>query len=232
MQSRVLDWYKGALGESWFNVLEDFLISDEMENIRTSTLEQRRIKPVFPAADSLFRAFSSTPFEKVRVVILGQDPYHTPGYATGLAFASGKEYPLPPSLRNILKEVEQDAYNGLDLNNPMKIGLEHWAEQGILLLNTALTVPQGEPGAHASLWMPFTKEVINLLQERGNVIFILWGKYAQAFKPLIDTTKNFVLEAAHPSPFSARNGFFGCKHFTTVNEILKTKLNDSNFINW
>lgn len=228
MNSRILDWYSSALGESWFLALRGFLESPEMEHIRTFTLSRRQSGAnVLPTADCMFKAFELTPYKDVRVVILSQDPYHTPGYPTGLAFSSGKESPLPPSLRNILNELESDISGGLDLDKYEKYNLESWAQQGVLLMNTALTVEEGKPGIHADVWRPFTEAVLTSLQDKTGVIYVLWGKYAQSYKKFIKSDFNYILEAPHPSPFSARTGFFGSKPFSKINSILKTLNNES-----
>jgi uracil-DNA glycosylase len=168
----------------------------------------------------VFNAFKLTPFENVKVVILGQDPYHGPGQAEGLCFSVPSGIPLPPSLQNIYKEIEQDL--GIKMN--VKNGhLAKWCEQGVFLLNAVLTVEKGKPASHAGKgWEIFTDEVIRKIsEEKSGVVFLLWGNYAIKKKALIDTSKHFVLNAPHPSPFSAYSGFFGCEHFSKTNEILE-----------
>jgi uracil-DNA glycosylase len=166
----------------------------------------------------IFNAFWQTPFNKVKVVILGQDPYHNPGQAHGLSFSVPEGTPVPPSLQNIYKEIADD----IGGTPPASGDLTHWANQGVLLLNAALTVRQNEPASHAKIgWTAFTDAVITTLSEqREGLIFLLWGKFAQDKQQLIDETKHVVLKAAHPSPLSAYKGFLGCKHFSKVNEIL------------
>lgn len=173
---------------------------------------------IYPSGNLIFNAFWKTPFNKVKVVILGQDPYHNPGQAHGLSFSVPEGTPLPPSLQNIYKEIADD----IGGTPPASGDLTHWANQGVLLLNAALTVRQNEPASHAKIgWTAFTDAVITTLSEqREGLIFLLWGKFAQDKQQLIDETKHVVLKAAHPSPLSAYKGFLGCKHFSKVNEIL------------
>lgn len=173
---------------------------------------------VYPPGNLIFNAFWQTPFNKVKVIILGQDPYHNPGQAHGLSFSVPPGVPLPPSLQNIFKEIADDMGGTI----PPSGDLTHWAQQGVLLLNAALTVRQNEPASHAKIgWTEFTDAVITTLsEEKEGLIFLLWGKFAQDKQRLIDETKHTVLKAAHPSPLSAYKGFLGCRHFSRVNEIL------------
>jgi uracil-DNA glycosylase len=173
---------------------------------------------VYPPGNLIFNAFWQTPFNKVKVIILGQDPYHNPGQAHGLSFSVPPGVPLPPSLQNIFKEIADDMGGTI----PPSGDLTHWAQQGVLLLNAALTVRQNEPASHAKIgWTEFTDAVITTLsEEKEGLIFLLWGKFAQEKQRLIDETKHTVLKAAHPSPLSAYKGFLGCRHFSRVNEIL------------
>ena len=174
---------------------------------------------VYPPEDLIFNAFKLTPLEKVKVVIVGQDPYHGQGQAHGLCFSVNAGIKLPPSLKNIFKELHTD----LGIPVPTSGNLESWAKQGVLLLNAVLTVRSGEPGSHQNRgWEQFTDRVIRLLSEKKHrVVFLLWGRYAQAKESLIDKQKHFILKAAHPSPFSAYQGFFGCRHFSQTNKILQ-----------
>ena len=174
---------------------------------------------IFPSKPLMFNAFNQTPFNSVRVVILGQDPYHGPGQAHGLAFSVKKDVRFPPSINNIFKELKNDIP---DFNQPEHGDLSHWADQGVLLLNTTLSVVAGKPTSHQNRgWEIFTDQVIKKLSdEKKGLIFLLWGKHAQNKKTLIDSNKHYILEAAHPSPFSAHNGFFGCRHFSKANQIL------------
>ena len=175
-------------------------------------------KIIYPPGSMIFTAFDKTPPDRLKVVILGQDPYHNPGQAHGLSFSVPDGVTPPPSLLNIYKEIAADI--GLQL--PRKGNLEKWAEQGVLLLNAALTVRANEPGSHAKIgWMDFTDAVIRTISERKeHIVFLLWGRFAQEKQVLIDETKHLVLKAAHPSPFSADKGFFGCRHFSKTNEYL------------
>jgi uracil-DNA glycosylase len=176
-------------------------------------------KIIYPPGPLIFNAFNQAPFDKVKVVILGQDPYHNPGQAHGLSFSVPNGIKPPPSLMNIYKEIQND------IGVPMPVGygnLTKWAEQGVLLLNAILTVRANEPASHSKIgWMDFTDSVITKISaEKKGVVFLLWGKFAQDKQALIDETRHFVLKAAHPSPFSADKGFYGCRHFSKTNELL------------
>ena len=173
---------------------------------------------VYPSGSLIFNAFNKTPFDQVKVVILGQDPYHGHGQAHGLSFSVPDGVPPPPSLGNIYKELHKD----IGMPIPATGNLSKWAAQGVLLLNAVLTVRANEPASHAKIgWMDFTDAVIRKISdEKKGVIFLLWGKFAQEKQVLIDETKHYVLKASHPSPFSADKGFFGCKHFSRTNELL------------
>jgi len=232
MEDALRNFYKDNLLD-WFPPLSSFLESSDMENIRKNIVESRKNFNVFPEAKNMFRAFSLTPLRELRVVILGQDPYHTKGFATGLAFSSGKEYEFPPSLQNILNEIEQDVYRGFYFNKPYNYDLSYWARQGILLLNTSLTVIEGKPGSHSQIWKPFTEYLFKeVLSKETGIIYLLWGNHAKKFKQYINSNNNYILEAAHPSPLSAHNGFFGCKHFSKVNEILESNNGEDFKIIW
>src|SRR5687767_9270331 len=178
--------------------------------------EKSQNKTIYPPGSYIFNAFDLTPIDKVKVVIIGQDPYHGPGQAHGLCFSVQDGVPPPPSLVNIYKEM----YSDLGLAVPRTGNLTKWAEQGVLMLNATLTVRANEPNSHAKIgWQDFTNTVIKKVSDdKKNVVFILWGKFAHEKQVLIDETKHLVLKAAHPSPFSANNGFFGCKHFSKTNE--------------
>jgi uracil-DNA glycosylase len=190
--------------------------------------ERKQGKTIYPPGGFIFNAFNTTPLAQVKVVILGQDPYHGPGQAHGLCFSVQKGVAPPPSLVNIFKELRED----VGISMPDHGNLTHWAEQGVFLLNASLTVRAGEPMSHAKIgWATFTDTVIKKIsEEKKNVVFLLWGKFAQDKKILIDETKHLVLKAAHPSPLSAHNGFFGCKHFSQTNEYLMKKGIDP--VNW
>jgi len=184
-------------------------------------------KTIFPPGPLIFNAFEQTPFHKVRVVIIGQDPYHGPGQAMGLCFSVSRSVPLPASLKNIYKEISRNTGSAL----PSHGDLTHWAQQGVFLLNAILTVEKNKAGSHSKIgWQKFTDAVIQILSDqREGLIFLLWGNYARSKKDLIDTKKHIVLEAAHPSPL-ARDAFSGCRHFSKVNEILQAR--GETPINW
>lgn len=186
------------------------------KTVRSAYLQN---EPVHPAPKEIFAAFEHCPFDRVKVVIIGQDPYHGRGQAHGLAFSVRDGVPVPPSLKNIYKEIQDDIGSPL----PSSGNLERWAAQGVLLLNATLTVMDGKAGAHQGLgWEQFTDAVIKKLSdEKEHLVFLLWGKYAQEKGAHIDRAKHLVLTAAHPSPFSAHSGFFGCKHFSKTNEYLR-----------
>lgn len=205
---------------SWKEALKnEFTKPYFLEIVTFLKIEKNNGKTIYPPGPLIFNAFNQTPFDKVKVVILGQDPYHNPGQAHGLSFSVPNGIKPPPSLVNIYKEIQKD----VDIAMPTGYGnLTKWAEQGVLLLNSILTVRSNEPASHAKNgWMNFTDAVITKISdEKKGVIFLLWGKFAQEKQLLIDETKHFVLKAAHPSPFSADKGFFGCKHFSKTNELL------------
>lgn len=190
--------------------------------------EKSQGKIIYPPGQLIFNAFNTTPFDKVKVVLLGQDPYHGPGQAHGLSFSVPDGIPPPPSLVNIFKELHDDT--GVPI--PGTGNLTKWAQQGVLLLNAVLTVKLRDPACHEKIgWMEFTNIVIKKISnEKKNVVFLLWGKFAQEKRVLIDDTKHLVLRAAHPSPYSAANGFFGCRHFSKTNEYLVKQGIDP--INW
>ena len=204
---------------TWKAVLKDQFTKDYFLQIATFIkTEKAADKIIFPPGTLIFNAFEKTPFDKVKVVLLGQDPYHNPGQAQGLSFSVPKGITKPPSLINIFKEIQSD----LGIVPSADGNLEKWAEQGVLLLNASLTVRKNEPGSHSKIgWLEFTDAVIRKLSdEKKGIVFLLWGKFAQDKQVLIDEIKHYVLKAAHPSPFSADKGFFGCKHFSKTNEIL------------
>jgi len=203
-------------GESWVWPLgEAFDVFKK--DIIPFIVEEEKTKIIYPATHTVFRAFKEIPFEDVRVVILGMDPYHD-GSATGIAFDNPKNGKISPSLRNILKEIEEDTGKpSIGFDNSSSY-LEHLPSQGVLLLNTALTVEKGNPGSHLDTWKSFTYNVIKALSKKEKLIWVLWGKKAQKFKPNINP-KHIIIESAHPSPFSYRL-FKGCKCFTQVNDKL------------
>ncbi len=180
----------------------------------------RRIATIYPAPERVFYALQMTPFDAVRVVIVGQDPYHGPGQADGMAFSVPEGVEAPPSLRNIFKEVQRDVYNGEP--RAFSTDLTRWAKQGVLLLNASLTVEAHKAASHKALgWHALTDRIIaQLSASREHLVFLLWGNHAQSKKPLIDAARHLILEAPHPSPLSAHRGFFGCGHFSQTNAYL------------
>jgi uracil-DNA glycosylase len=209
---------KDRLPAEWKKVLKDVLASPEFAELEAFVEEERREHTVFPSEEDLFSAFRLTPYEQVKVLLLGQDPYHGPGQAHGLAFSVKPGVKPPPSLVNIFKELQSD----VGVPKPKDGSLVPWAERGVLLLNAVLTVRQGEANAHAGHgWERFTDAVIQKVNEKPErVVFILWGSYAQKKKALIDTSKHVILESQHPSPLSAKKGFIGSKPFTRTNQAL------------
>lgn len=196
-----------------------------VDHIKT---EKQQAKIIYPPGPLIFNAFEKTPFPLVKVVIIGQDPYHGPRQAMGLSFSVPNGIAEPPSLRNIFKELHDDT--GVPI--PNSGNLTSWAEQGVMLLNASLTVRANEPMSHSRIgWDIFTNKVIETISNlKEGVVFLLWGKFAQDKKDLINTSKHLVLKAAHPSPLSASNGFFGCRHFSKTNQYLVSRGSDP--INW
>jgi uracil-DNA glycosylase len=210
------------IASSWKVILESEFKEDYFKQIKSFILnEKAKGKEVYPVGKLMFNAFNLTPFEQVKVVIIGQDPYHGIGQAHGLSFSVPDGIKTPPSLQNIYKEIGQD----LGLPIPNHGNLESWAKQGVLLLNAVLSVNASEPASHkAAGWENFTNAVIyHLSKQRKNLVFLLWGRFAQEKELLIDSNKHLILKAAHPSPFSAYQGFFGCKHFSKTNDYLVSK---------
>jgi len=205
---------------SWKKVLKPEFDKPYFQQLVTFLKTEKVLgKSIFPPGPLIFNAFNATPFDSVKVVIIGQDPYHGLGQAHGLSFSVPNGVKVPPSLINIFKELETDI--GIPYSNTNG-NLIHWAKQGVLLLNAALTVRAGEPFSHAKFgWAEFTDAVIKIVSEKkSNVVFLLWGKFAQQKIELINQTSHYVLTAAHPSPFSADKGFFGCRHFSKTNQLL------------
>ncbi|TCB66566.1 uracil-DNA glycosylase [Acinetobacter sp. ANC 4178] len=221
---------KVQLETSWKYGLSDFLLSPQMDELRDFLVSEKQAqKEIYPPSSLIFNAFNTTPLAQVKVVILGQDPYHGPNQAHGLSFSVQRGVALPPSLRNIFHELHADV--GVEI--PRHGDLTHWAEQGVLLLNSVLTVEAGQPTSHQKRgWENFTDHVIDVLNEqREHIVFILWGAYAQRKGQRIDPNKHLILKAAHPSPLAAnRGGFFGCKVFSKTNNYLKH--NGIEPINW
>lgn len=204
--------------KSWKNALQsEFDKPYFAELVRFLHSEKKAGKTIYPAGNAIFKAFELTPAENVSVVILGQDPYHGQGQAMGLSFSVPENMPAPPSLKNIFREIETD----LGVKMSGYPDLSKWARQGVLLLNASLTVEAGMANSHSRIgWTEFTDAVIKYLSDNGRgIVFLLWGNYARSKKWIIDSSKHYVLEAAHPSPL-ARGAFFGCRHFSKANEIL------------
>ncbi|MFI5221215.1 MAG: uracil-DNA glycosylase [Bacteroidia bacterium] len=208
------DSWKSMLAEEfetpYFIILKQFLVDEKNKGAK-----------IYPPGSQIFAALDRTPFENVKVVLLGQDPYHGSGQAHGLCFSVNDGVPFPPSLQNIFKELKEDCRCEI----PKSGNLTKWADQGVLLLNATLTVRKDEAGSHQNKgWETFTDRIIHIVSEKKeHVVFILWGRFAQSKESLIDANKHLVLKAAHPSPFSAYNGFFGCRHFSKTNQYLKEK---------
>jgi uracil-DNA glycosylase len=203
---------------SWKEHLAHEFERDYFMKLADFVRDEYKSTKVYPPPKQVFNAFDLCPFEKVEVVILGQDPYHGPSQANGLAFAVNEGVATPPSLQNIFKEIESDLGKTVDKN----ADLSRWARQGVLLLNATLTVRAHSPGSHQGRgWEAFTSAAVQALsREREHLVFMLWGRYAKEKGSIVDWSKHLVLEAAHPSPFSAHNGFFGCKHFSKANVYL------------
>ena len=213
---------------SWKGLLYDDFQADSFQSLRTFLREEKGKFDVYPPGNMIFNAFNLCPVPKVKVVIIGQDPYHGPGQAHGLCFSVQEGIKPPPSLVNIFKEMKSD----LGMEIPNSGDLTKWAEQGVLLLNATLTVRKSQAGSHQKKgWEEFTDAAISKLgRSREGLVFLLWGRFAQNKADLLDTSKHHILKAAHPSPFSAYKGFFGCKHFSKTNELL-TSMNQ-NPIDW
>ncbi|MFH2143510.1 MAG: uracil-DNA glycosylase [Bacteroidota bacterium] len=204
--------------DSWKEILMQEFRADYFLQLKEFLMTEKKTYTVYPPGNKIFSAFDYTPFENVKVVIIGQDPYHGPGQAHGLCFSVPEGIKKPPSLVNIFKEL----YNDIGIGIPTHGNLEKWAKQGVLLLNATLTVRANTAGSHQRKgWEQFTDSIIRRTSDlKKNLVFILWGRYAHEKELLIDTSKHYILKAAHPSPFSAYNGFFGCKHFSKTNEYL------------
>lgn len=213
---------------SWKQVLSEEFREPYFETLTHFVRNEYQSDTVYPPAKSIFQAFTLTPFDEVKVVILGQDPYHGPNQANGLAFSVGDKVKIPPSLVNIYKEIKTDLGKAI----PITGNLERWAKQGVLLLNATLTVSAHQAGSHQHRgWEQFTDAVIKTLsQQKENLVFMLWGSYAQRKGQVIDASKHLILTAPHPSPLSAYAGFFGCSHFSKCNTFLE--LNGKEPIDW
>ncbi|MFL5753675.1 MAG: uracil-DNA glycosylase [Bacteroidia bacterium] len=206
------------LDKSWLKVLSAEFSKDYFISLKSFLMREKAMFNVFPPGNRIFSSFNRTPFDKLKVVIIGQDPYHGPGQANGLSFSVQEGIRQPPSLQNIFKELQSD----LGIPLPKSGNLERWADQGVLLLNATLTVRENQAASHQNKgWEIFTDEVIRKISElKTGVVFLLWGNYAKAKESLIDKSKHHILTAPHPSPL-ARGGFFGCRHFSKTNEILR-----------
>jgi len=208
------------LEASWKEALHDEFEKPYMQELGDFLRREKAAgKEIYPPGALIFNALDSTPLDRVKVVIIGQDPYHGPGQAHGLCFSVQPGVPVPPSLQNIFKELKRD----LNIDMPKHGHLQRWAEQGVLLLNTSLTVERGNAGSHASMgWQHFTDRVIEVVsQRREHVVFMLWGAHAQSKRRLIDPGKHLILCSAHPSPLSAHRGFIGNGHFSRANQFLE-----------
>lgn len=206
--------------ESWKNVLKEEFTTPYFEDLTHFVKEEYSTQTIYPPAAKIFAAFDRTPFDQLKVVIIGQDPYHGPNQANGLCFSVSDGIPHPPSLRNIFKEIEQDLGKAV----PVSGNLERWADQGVFLLNDVLTVRQASPASHKNRgWEQFTDAVIEKIsQEKEHVVFLLWGNYAQKKGKKIDASKHLILKSGHPSPMSANQGkWFGNRHFSKTNEYLR-----------
>lgn len=218
-----------TIDSSWEALLQEEFDKEYFQTLVDRVKSAYKTHDVWPKGKNIFSAFNHCPFDQLKVVILGQDPYPTPGHAHGLCFSVSEEVrPFPKSLNNIFKEIKEDL--GIDV--PPNGNLNRWAEQGVFMLNTVLTVNAGEPNSHKKFgWERFTDEVIQLISnKKEQVVFLLWGAQAQKKMDLIDTTKHHILRSVHPSPLSAHRGFFGCKHFSKTNEILTSQQLDT--IQW
>ncbi|MBQ2639652.1 MAG: uracil-DNA glycosylase [Bacilli bacterium] len=216
------------IGNKWDEILKEELKKEYFEELMDFVKKEYKEKTIYPKQSEVFNAFRYTDFDNVKVVILGQDPYHGPNQAEGLSFSVSNEVLKPPSLKNIFKELESD----LKIPFPKHNSLKPWAKEGVLLLNAVLTVEEHKPTSHKDKgWEKFTDDIIKIINKKETpVVFILWGAYARKKKELITNPTHLVIESAHPSPFSAYNGFFGSRPFSKANEFLKK--NNIKEINW
>jgi uracil-DNA glycosylase len=219
---------RNELEKSWENKMKKEFEKDYFSILNQFLKQEYKEQTIFPEKKLIFNTLNSTPFNKVKVVIIGQDPYHGKGQAHGLSFSVTEGIKTPPSLVNIFKEIESD----LKINNHGKGDLTKWAKQGVLLLNATLTVRENTPGSHQNKgWEQFTDQIISTIsEERKDLVFLLWGKFAQNKTKLIDKNKHHILMSSHPSPLSSYRGFLGCKHFSECNNILKRE--NKTEINW
>ncbi len=219
---------KNNINKEWYNVLHQEIQKKYFLKLTHFINKEYKNNIIYPEKQNIFNAFNLCSFKNIKVVILGQDPYHQIEQANGLAFSVKKNIKTPPSLKNIFKELSED----IKCNTPKKGDLSNWAKQGVLLLNSVLTVREKEAGSHKNKgWEIFTNNIISTIsKEKKGIIFMLWGNYAKEKTSFIDDSKHYILTAAHPSPLSAYNGFFGCKHFSKTNLILKQQ--NKKTINW
>ena len=208
------------IAADWKEILQPEFDKPYFEELVEFVREEYRTREIFPRAGNIFRAFDKCPLDRLKVVIIGQDPYHGPGQANGLCFSVNDEVPFPPSLQNIFKEVCED----VGAPRPRSGNLDRWAEQGVLLLNAVLTVRAHEAASHAGRgWERFTDAVVRAIAERkSEVVYLLWGSYAQRQGAIADPARNCILKAVHPSPLSAYRGFLGCRHFSQANAYLRS----------
>lgn len=220
---------KVIINKGWYKPLESYFQTKKWQVLANFINHEYINKTIYPDKKYIFAAFEKTAFDDISVVIIGQDPYHGIGQAQGLSFSVSDEIPLPPSLKNIYKEIESDTGTNKDFQNG---NLESWADQGVLLLNSVLTVEADNPGSHANKgWEEFTDYVIRQISDtHENIVFLLWGNYAQKKGTIIDRSQHLVLESSHPSPLGAYRGFIGCKHFSRTNKYLRE--NGKKEINW
>ena len=212
-----------ALEHSWQSLIGDQFDQPYMQTLREFLLSEKRAgKRVYPPGPHMFAAMDLVPVEQVKIVIIGQDPYHGPNQAMGLSFSVPEDQPLPPSLRNIYTEIQEDMGQSIDFNGASG-DLSHWAEQGVLLLNAVLSVQHAQAASHQGKgWEQFTDELVKrLANRREGLIFMLWGSYAQKKAAQVAAERHHLLKAPHPSPLSAHRGFFGCKHFSAANRLLE-----------
>jgi uracil-DNA glycosylase len=219
--AEILTYMDVKIEQGWKEILKDEFEKPYFIKLTEFVKSEYKTQQIFPPGKEIFNAFNLCPFEMVKVVIIGQDPYHGPGQAHGLCFSVRDGVDFPPSLRNIFKEIESD----LQIPIPKSGDLSRWAEQGVLLLNATLTVRAHQAGSHQNKgWETFTDEAIKVVSEKkDNVVFLLWGAYAQKKGEIIDKSKHLVLESVHPSPLSAMRGFFGNHHFSQTNKFLESK---------
>lgn len=213
--------------KSWYEILKPEFEKDYFKNLQSFLNEEYSKYEIYPQQNKIFNALNHTPLDKIKVVIIGQDPYHEPGQAQGMSFSVPDNFPFPPSLVNIFKEIEND----LNIKCLNSGNLERWANQGVLLLNTVLTVRKGYANSHKDKgWEILTRKIIEIIGKREKpVVFLLWGSFAQSYAPLIEK-QHLILKAPHPSPLSAYRGFFGCKHFSKCNDFLIS--HNENPIDW